>query len=181
MAATRLSPFKVGDNQRLERTMTGVRKPPPESSVPGDNLTWGSRRNQLRRGHGSPPVLSEVPHELSIPMRTPKSANGPRSNSFRPDSPPHDNLQPGMEDSVSPLTTPDMVRSGRVLQPQLNLYFSDSDPSELLLGIQGHAAINKEDLTPQAVRSFFLLYSYKRGERRRLHCSLKRMSSPLAS
>ena len=35
----------------------------------------------------SPPVLSEVPHELSIPMRTPKSANGPRSNSFRPDSP----------------------------------------------------------------------------------------------
>ena len=25
--------------------------------------------------------------ELSIPMRTPKSANGPRSNSFRPDSP----------------------------------------------------------------------------------------------
>ena len=63
------------------------RKPPPESYVPGDNLTWGSRRNQLRRGHGSPPVLSEVPHELSIPMRTPKSANGPRSNSFRPDSP----------------------------------------------------------------------------------------------
>ncbi len=60
-------------------------------------------------------MLSEVPHELSIPMRTPKSANGPRSNSFRPDSPPHDNLQPGTEDSASPLTTPDMVRSGRVL------------------------------------------------------------------
>ena len=87
VAATGSSPFKVGDNQRPERTMTGVRKPPPESSVPGDNLTRGSRRNQLRRGHGSPPVLSEVPHELSIPMRTPKSANGPRSNSFRPDSP----------------------------------------------------------------------------------------------
>ena len=48
-------------------------------------------------------------------LRTPKSANGPRSNSFRPDSPPHDNLQPGTEDSASPLTTPDMVRSGRVL------------------------------------------------------------------
>ncbi|GAA6440021.1 hypothetical protein K150096H7_37740 [[Clostridium] symbiosum] len=32
-------------------------------------------------------MLSEVPHELSTPMRTPKSANGPRSNSFRPDSP----------------------------------------------------------------------------------------------
>ena len=114
VAATGSSPFKVRDNQRPERTMTGVRKPPPESSVPGDNLTRGSRRNQLRRGHGSPPVLSEVPHELSIPMRTPKSANGPRSNSFRPDSP-HDNLQPGTEDSAIPLTTPDMVRSGRVL------------------------------------------------------------------
>ena len=87
VAATGPSPFKVGDNQRPKRTMTGVRKPSPESSVPVGNLTRGRRRNQLRRGHGSPPVLSEVPHELSIPMRTPKSANGPRSNSFRPDSP----------------------------------------------------------------------------------------------
>ena len=51
-----------------------------------------------------------------------KSANGPRKNSFRPDSPPHDTLQPGTEDSVIPLATPDMVRSGRVLQPQLNLH-----------------------------------------------------------
>ena len=87
VAATGSSPFKVRDNQRPERTMSGVRKSSPESSVPDNSLTWGSRRNQLRRGHGSPPVLSEVPHELSIPMRTPKSANGPRSNSFRPDSP----------------------------------------------------------------------------------------------
>ena len=38
VAATGPSPFKVGDNQRPERTMSGVRKPPPESSVPGDNL-----------------------------------------------------------------------------------------------------------------------------------------------
>ena len=30
-----------------------------------------------------------------------KSANGPRKNSFRPDSP-HDNLQPGTEDSAIP-------------------------------------------------------------------------------
>ena len=29
--------------------------------------------------------------------------------------PPHDTLQPGTEDSASPPTTPDMVRSGRVL------------------------------------------------------------------
>ena len=52
---------------------------------------------------------------LALP-RTPKSANGPRSNSFRPDSPPHDTLQPGTEDSACPLTIPDMVRSGRVLR-----------------------------------------------------------------
>ena len=53
-----------------------------------------------------------------------KSANGPRKNSFRPDSP-HDNLQPGTEDSASPLTTPDMVRSGRVLPTSVkSLYFS---------------------------------------------------------
>ena len=70
-------------------------------AVPDDSLTWGSRRNQLRRGHGSPPVLSEVPHELSIPMRTPKSANGPRSNSFRPDFPSATNLPTGTEDSAS--------------------------------------------------------------------------------
>ena len=122
VAATGFSSFKVGDNQRPERTMSGVRKPPPESSVPGENLPRGSRRNQLRRGHGSPPVLSEVLHELSTPMRTPKSANGPRSNSFRPDSPPPRQPPTGTEHSAIPLTTPDMVRYGRVLQPQLNLH-----------------------------------------------------------
>ena len=66
VAATRPSPFKVGDNQRPERTMSGVRKPPPESSGPGENLDRGSRRNQLRRGHGSPPVLSEVFSSLAF-------------------------------------------------------------------------------------------------------------------
>ena len=58
---------------------------------------------------------------LALP-RTPKSANGPRSNSFRPDSPSRPTSNRGTEDSASPLTTPDMVRSGRVLQPQLNLH-----------------------------------------------------------
>ena len=57
-------------------------------------------------------------------LRTPKSANGSRSNSFRPDSPLHNQLPTGTEDSASPLTTPDMVRSGRVLQPQLNLHYA---------------------------------------------------------
>ena len=58
-------PFKVGDNQRPERTMTGVRKP-----------------------------LQFIPAGF----------------------PPHDNLQPGTEDSAGPLTTPDTIRSERVLQ-----------------------------------------------------------------
>ena len=66
VAATGPSPFKVRDNQRPERTMSGVRKPPPESSGPGENLDRGSRRNQLRRGHGSPPVLSEVFSSLAF-------------------------------------------------------------------------------------------------------------------
>ena len=47
-------------------------------------------------------------------LRTPKSANGPRSNSFRL-LPLHNQLPTGTEDSAIPLTTPDMVRSGRVL------------------------------------------------------------------
>ena len=59
VAATRLSPFKAGDNQRPERTMSGVRKPPPESSVPGETLTGGRRRNQFWRGYGSPSVLND--------------------------------------------------------------------------------------------------------------------------
>ena len=108
-------PFKVGDNQRPERTMTGVRKPPPESSVPGENLNRGSRRNQLRRGHGSPPVLSEVPHELSTDAHSKECKRSPQQ--FIPAGfPPHDNLQPGTEDSAGPLTTPDTIRSERVLQ-----------------------------------------------------------------
>ena len=107
-------PFKVGDNQRPERTMTGVRKPPPESSVPGENLTRGSRRNQLRRGHGSPPVLGEVPHELSTASHSKEYKRSPQQ-SIPAGFPPHDNLQPGTEDSAIPLTTPDMVRFGRVL------------------------------------------------------------------
>ena len=121
VAATGPSPFKVGDNQRPERTMSGVRKPPPESSVPGENLPRGSRRNQLRRGHGSPPVLSEVPHELSTDAHSKECKRSPQQ--FIPAGfPLHNQLPTGTEDSAIPLTTPDMVRSGRVLQPQLNLH-----------------------------------------------------------
>ena len=78
VAATGSSPFKVGDNQRPERTIVRCRKPPPECSVPGANLTRGSRRNQLRRGHGSPPVLSEVPHELSTDAHSKECKRSPQ-------------------------------------------------------------------------------------------------------
>ena len=62
-----------------------------------------------------------------------KSTNGPRKNSFRPDSP-HDNLQPGTEDSAIPLTTPDMVRSGRVLPTSVKSLIN-SALTELVLKI----------------------------------------------
>jgi hypothetical protein len=77
VAATGPSPFKVGDNQRPERTMSGVRKPSLESSVPGENLARGSRRNQFWRGHGSPSVLNEVSHEFSTAMRFDKCKRSP--------------------------------------------------------------------------------------------------------
>ena len=100
--------------------MSGVVRGLAESSVPGDNLPRGSRRNQLRRGHGSPPVLSEVLYELSTAAHSKECKRSPQQ--FIPAGfPLHNQLPTGTEDSVIPLTTPDMVRSGRVLQPQLNL------------------------------------------------------------
>ena len=77
VAATRPSPFKVEDNQRPERTMSGVRKHSPESSVPGETLTGGRRRNQFCRGYGSPSVLNEVSHEFSTAMRFDKCKRSP--------------------------------------------------------------------------------------------------------
>ena len=68
-------------------------------------------------------------------LRTPKSANGPRSNSFRPDSPSTTNLSTGTEDSAIPLTTPDMVRSGRVLPTSVKSLFNPP-LSKLHCGIQ---------------------------------------------
>ena len=92
-------------------------------SLPSPAKTWtrGSRRNQLRRGHGSPPVLSEVPYELSTDAHSKECKRSPQQ--FIPAGfPPHDTLQPGMEDSAIPLATPDMVRSGRVLHPQSKIH-----------------------------------------------------------
>ena len=44
-----------------------------------------------------------------------KSANGPRKNSFRPDSPLTTTSNQGRKTQTGSPTTPDMVRSGRVL------------------------------------------------------------------
>ena len=98
VAATGPSPFKVGDNQRPERTMSGVRKPSPESCVPGETLTGGRRRNQSCRGYGSPSVLNEVSHEFSTAMRFEKCKRSPKE--FIPTGfPLHDQLSTGTEDS----------------------------------------------------------------------------------
>ena len=156
------------------------RKPSPESFVPGDNLTGEGGGINSAGDMEAHPCLMRFLTNLAR-LCASKSANGPRKNSFRPDSPSTTTYPRGRKTQTAPSPHRTWSVPDASSQPQLNLYFSDSDPSELLLGIQGHAAINKEDLTPQAVRSFFLLYSYKRGERRRLHCSLKRMISPLAS
>ncbi|GAA6439704.1 hypothetical protein K150096H7_34570 [[Clostridium] symbiosum] len=67
----------------------------------------------MRRGHGSPPALSEVPHELSTDAHSKECKRSPQQF-IPPTSPFHDQPPTGMEDSASPFTTPDMVRSGRV-------------------------------------------------------------------
>ena len=60
-------------------------------------------------------------------MRTPKSANGPRSNSFRPDFPSATNLPTGTEDSAcSPHHTghgPFRTRPQTSVKSPLNLAF----------------------------------------------------------
>ena len=74
-------------------------------------------------------MLSEVPHELSTDAHSKECKRSPQQ--FIPAGFPfHDNLPTGTEDSASPLTTPDMVRSGRVPpKPQLNLH----NPVEMFL------------------------------------------------
>ena len=62
-------------------------------------------------------------HTSLEPMRTPKSANGPRSNSFRPDSPSTTNFPRGRKPQTDSSTTPDMVRSGRFLQTSVKSPF----------------------------------------------------------
>ncbi len=52
-------------------------------------------------------------------LRASKSANGPRRNSFRPDSPSRHPQVRGLKTQTHNPTTPDLVRSGRVLQTSI--------------------------------------------------------------
>ena len=70
-------------------------------------------------------MLSEVPYELRAAAHSKECKRSPQQ--FIPAGFPLRGQPPtGTEDSAIPLTTPDMVRSGRVLQPQLNLHLFDT-------------------------------------------------------
>ena len=98
------------------------RKPPPESSVHGENLTRGSRRNQLRRGHGSPPVLSEVPHELSTAAHSKECKRTPQQ--FIPAGFPPTRQPPTGDGRLRQNPSPHRTRSvlNASSKPQLNFH-----------------------------------------------------------
>ena len=98
--------------------MSGVRKPPPESSVPGDNLPGEVGGINCGGDMGVRRCLARFLTSLAL-LRTPKSANGPRSNSFRPDSPLRQPTIRGRKAQPAPHTTPNMARSVRVPHSQL--------------------------------------------------------------
>ena len=69
-------------------------------------------------------MLSEVLYELSTAAHSKECKRSPQQFILA-GFPPHDTLQPGTEDSVIPLTTPDMVRSGRVLPTSVKSLYID--------------------------------------------------------
>ena len=102
--------------------MSGAAKISAWVFCPRRKPAGGRRRNQLCRGYGSPPVPGEVFSSLA-PLRTPKSASGPRNNSFRPDSPLTTTSNRGQKTQPAPSphrtwSVPDASSS-----PQLNPYF----------------------------------------------------------
>ena len=78
-------------------------------------------------------MLGEVPHELSTASHSKECKRSPQQ--FIPVGfPLHNQLPTGTEDSTSPLTTPDMVRSGRVLPTSVKSLIN-SALTELVLKI----------------------------------------------
>ena len=78
-------------------------------------------------------MLGEVPHELSTVAHSKECKRSPQQ--FIPAGfPLHNQLPTGTEDSAIPLTAPDMVRSGRVLQTSVKSLIN-SALTELILKI----------------------------------------------
>ena len=124
MAATIFSPFKVRDHQRgTERVRCRENL---RMSLPSPAITWTGEVGGINCG-GDMGVRRCVARSLTslALLRTPKSANGPRSNSFRPDSPLTTTSKPGTEDSVSPSPHRTWSVPDASSQPQLNLYCSN--------------------------------------------------------
>ena len=65
VVATGASPFKVGDNQRPKRTMSGVRKPSPESFVPAKTWAWGGGEDKVCGCRLNPSLIGEVSSSLA--------------------------------------------------------------------------------------------------------------------
>ena len=98
------------------------RKTPPGVSAPSAGLRPLIVSRVKYGGRTLSQPLSEVPYELSTDAHSKKCKRSPQQ--FVPAGfPLHDNLPTGTEDSVIPLTTPDMVRSGRVLQTSVKSPF----------------------------------------------------------
>ena len=115
-------------------------KSPPESSVPGGHLSGGRRRNQFWRGHGSPSVLNEVFSNLAR-LCASKSANGPRKNSFRPDSPLTTPSNRGRKTQSYPSPHRTWSVSDASSLPQLNLHLIENERNEDRLNSSGlHSA-----------------------------------------
>ena len=96
-------------------------------------------------------MLSEVPHELSTDAHSKECKRSPQQ--FIPAGfPLHNQLPTGTEDSAIPLTTPDMVRSGRVLLTSVkspsNSYIAQL---RLLLSRRNLSIIRVKDVTVNTV------------------------------
>ena len=74
-------------------------------------------------------------------LRTPKSANGPRSNSFRPDSPSTTNFPRGRKTQASPSPHRTWSVPDASSTPQLNLHLIENERNEDRLNSSGlHSA-----------------------------------------
>ena len=102
--------------------MSGVRKPPPEPSVPSENLTGEVGGINCGGDMGVRRCLARFLTSLAL-LHTPKSANGPRSNSFRPDSPFTTTSHGDGRLSQPPSSHRTWSVPDASTKPQLNLYF----------------------------------------------------------